>query len=71
MRWFVFWLIGYGFALAELIRADIAHSRKWGKGFELTVAPCIELYMVLALFSWFAWLIAFIIRKDMEERYGK
>ena len=69
--WFLVWLIGYGFAFAEMIRADMAHSKKWGKGYELTVAPCIELYMFLALFSWFAYIIAFILRKDFEGKYAK
>ena len=68
MGWiyFLIWFIGYWFAVIEMIRAEIAHTKKWGEGYEGLVLTSIPLYVLLALGSWFAWVVAFSMRKDFE-----
>lgn len=70
--WILIYLIGYGFALIEMIRTYMYLMRKkWGEGHEIMVCNCILFFCILAFLSWPLYIITFLLRKDIESKYEK
>ena len=68
----IFYLIGCGFALTEMIRTYMYLMRKkWGAGHEIMVCNCILFFCILAFTSWFGYLLTLLIRKELEVKYGE
>ena len=65
------YIVGYIFALIELMRAEVMYMRKWGRGYDIWVVTHTEFYMMVALLSWVAYVPALLLRLHWEEKYGK
>lgn len=59
------YLVGYVFAFVELIRKDTVCLKKSGSDVGLLID--MDCYVFMSMFSWITFIVAFLIRKSVEN----